>query len=171
MKKTNRFLPILFATTLGTSLLAAPDSSTPPPPLVKLRDTVSLVLPRNPSNRPPPVAIRQQVETFFSTLQKNDVDGAFKGLFADAEELRRKYNTDDFIERTKSASLMYGPISGFELYDNHPIGSRIIYLTYFVYYKAVPLRWRLVYYSADGIGYKLINLSVDDLLDQSILTE
>lgn len=165
---------ILIAAILTFPLLAASDSTAPatqPPPLVKLRDTVNLVLPRNPSNRPPPMIILQPVEKFFTTLQKNDVDGAFKDLLADADELRRKYDTNDFIERTKSAALMYGPISGFELYDNHAVGTRIIYLTYFVYHKAVPLRWRLVFYSADGASYKLINLSVDDLLDQSILTE
>lgn len=166
-----QLLILLCVAALGSTLIAAPDTTSPPPPLVKMRDTVNLVLPRNPSNRPPPAAVLQQVEKFFASLQKNDIDGAFKDLLVDADELRRKYDTNDFIERTKSASLAYGPISGFELYDNRPVGSRIIYLTYFVYHKAVPLRWRLVYYSADGLAYKLINLSVDDLLDQSILTE
>lgn len=142
-----------------------------PVSIVKPRDVAPLILPRNPSNRPPPPAVLAQIEKFFTTMQTKDIDGAFKEFLKDADELRRKYDVNDFIEKTKYANDMYGPVQGFELFDNKPVGSRIIYLTYFVYHKAIPVRWRFIFYAPDGTGYKLVNLSVDDLLDQSVLAE
>ena len=138
---------------------------------IKPRDTMPLVLPRNPINRPPPASVHLQMEKFFAQLQQAKVDDAFKDLFKDAEQLQKRYNAEEFISKTKQALLVYGSVAGFELYDNRALGSRMISLTYFVYLQSMPLRWRMVYYAADGQNWKLINLSVDDLLDQSALAE
>lgn len=138
---------------------------------VKVRDTTPLILPRNPSNRQPPAEVSARIEKLFNAFQKNDVEAGFQGLFGDSEEIGRKYDVNDFIAKTKQAISLYGEAKGFELYDNRMVGSHIMYLTYFVYLKSIPLRWRFIFYNNDGTRWQLINLSVDDLLDQSLLAE
>jgi len=139
--------------------------------LLKPRDAVPLILPRSAINRPPPPEIHVQTEKFFTTLQQAKVEEAFQEFLKDSDQLRKRYNVDEFVEKTKQALLLYGSVQGFELYDNKAVGGRLLNLTYFVYLQNMPLRWRMVYYSADGQVWKLINLSVDDLLDQSILAD
>lgn len=134
-------------------------------------DTTHLVLPRNPTNRQPPMEINLAIEKFFVSLQREKIDEAFTELLSNSHHVQKKYNVEEFINKTKQALTVYGKLNGYELYDNRAIGSRVLYLTYFVYLDTIPLRWRFVYYSGDGESWKLINLSVDDLLDQSLLAE
>jgi hypothetical protein len=152
---------------LSSALFAAE----PTAQIVKPKDMVPLILPRNPINRPPPQDIQKSIDTFFQTLQKGDVDVAFRDFLANSEHVQKKYDVNEFIAKTRQAFAFYGNAKGYELYDNHTVGSRMIYLTYFLYLKSIPLRWRIIYYAADPNDWKLINLSVDDLVDQSILSE
>ncbi|MFZ5805742.1 MAG: hypothetical protein ACOY3I_00840 [Verrucomicrobiota bacterium] len=138
---------------------------------VSLKNAAPLILPRNPNNRPPPSAISMQIEKFFIGLQQNRIDEAFQILLADSEYVQKKYQVDEFIAKTRKAVVIYGKINGYELYDNRPIGSRMVCLTYFVYLQSIPLRWRLIFYAADGKKWKLMDLSVDDLLAESIMAD
>lgn len=138
--------------------------------VIKPREAFGLILSKNPNQKPAPSYISQPVEKFFNTIQKGDVDTAFKDFLANSDHIHNKYDVSDFVTKTKYALSVYGQMQGFELYDNRAVGSRLMYLTYFMHLKAIPLRWRLVFYAPDGQTWKLINLSVDDLLDQSILS-
>lgn len=155
---------------LGTSLFAQTPSAVDAGRLTP-KSAVSLLLPRNPNNRQPPPEIGMQVEKFFVALSQDKVDEAFQFLLAKSEYIQKKYQVDEFIQKTKQAITVYGKLYGYELYDNKKVGSRLIVLTYFIYLKEVPLRWRLIYYAADSKNWRLINLSVDDLMDESLLAE
>ena len=138
--------------------------------IIKPREAIGLILPKTPNQRPAPAYISAPVEKFFNTIQKGDVDTAFKDFLANSDHIHNRYDVDDFVAKTKYALSVYGAMQGFELYDNRAVGARLMYLTYFMHLKAIPLRWRFVFYAPDGQNWKLINLSVDDLLDQSILS-
>lgn len=136
-----------------------------------MRNPSLLLLPKRPQNRQPPPEIGLQIEKFFVGVSQDRVDEAFQGLLAGSEYLQKKYQINDFIQKTKQAISIYGKLNGYELYDNKKVGSRLMVLTYFVYLKSTPLRWRLIYYAADSKNWQIINLSVDDLLDESLLAE
>lgn len=138
---------------------------------INARDVAPLILSKKPNKRPPPTEIGLQVEMFFIKLQQEKVDDAFKILLEKSAHIKKKYDINEFINKTKQAFKLYGKMNGYELYDNRSVGSRLVYLTYFIYLESVPLRWRLIYYSPNNRDWKLINLSVDDLLDESLLAE
>lgn len=125
---------------------------------------------RKYSDVPPDVQL--QVERFFLTIQQKQVDKAFDDLLKDNDRLKRKYNVSEFVSKTKQALELYGDMSGYELFDSRLVSSRIVVLTYFIYLDAIPLRWKLVYYTPGRSDqWRLINLRVDDLLDESLLME
>lgn len=139
--------------------------------MITPRMAASLILPRNPINKTPPAKVETQINAFFDALKQDKVDAAFQDFLKDAEEIHRKYDTDEFVQKTKRALGAYGNVLGYELYDNRAIGSRMMILTYFVYLQSTPLRWRFVYYNANNSAWKILNLSVDDLLSESVLFE
>ncbi|MFH1066487.1 MAG: hypothetical protein V1746_01080 [bacterium] len=156
---------------IAPALPSPSSSSSAKEPSVQPRMAASLILPRNPINKAPPAKVETQIGTFFDALKQDKVDTAFQDLLKDSEEIQRKYDTDEFVQKTKRAIGAYGNVQGYELYDNRAVGSRLMILTYFVYLQSTPLRWRFIYYNANNTAWKIINLSVDDLLSESILIE
>jgi hypothetical protein len=157
--------PLLILTLLAVNLLPAQDSP------VRPRDVAPRILPRNPSNKVPPAPIQLQIEKFFLAIQSDKVDTAFNDFLKETEFSNRRDLVEGFVKDTKHALLLYGAMNGYELFDNRPVGSRLYLLTYFTYLKSKPLRWRMVFYSPTANEWKLINLSVDDLVDESLLAD
>lgn len=138
---------------------------------VQPRQTPPSLLPREPSTEAPPSDIQLRVERFFIALQNKEILAAFDDLLRGSEFSDQKELVEGFVQDTRKAIELYGDFVGHELFDNRPIGARLILLTYFSHLRKKPLRWRFVFYSPTGSEWSIINLRVDDLLDESILAE
>lgn len=138
--------------------------------LIKPRKAPADLLPRNPQNAvPPPPAVSTQVKEFFLALQANSVEDAYRGIMKDSIVDDKDYKVKNLVSQTKNLNDKIGILNGYELYDNRNAGNRIISLTYFSYHKKMPLRWRFIFYAGTVNQWRLINLSVDDLVVQTLL--
>ena len=92
MKKA--LLPILILT---SSLLAAPASKGPDTNIPKVSTLIPQLLPRNPSNKPPPAPVQKQLEAFFQGVQAGKVEECFKTLVASNPTLSDPAAVPEFV--------------------------------------------------------------------------
>ena len=163
MKKA--LLPILILT---TSLLAAPASKGPSTNMPKVSTLIPQLLPRNPSNKPPPAPVQKQLEAFFQGVQAGKVEECFKTLVASNPTLSDPAAVPEFVGKGLE---VFGPLQGYELYDQRTVGTRVVYITYLSYHPKKPLRWQFVFYTPIGADWKLLNLRFDDTVEQSLIPD
>ena len=77
----------------------------------------------------------------------------------------------EFVDNIRKGLEVFGPLQGVELYDQRPVGTRVIYLTYISFHTKKPLRWQFVYYMPVGADWKLLNLRFDDTVEQSLIPD
>ena len=166
MKKV--LLPILILT---SSLLAAPASKGPSTNMPKVSTLIPQLLPRNPSNKPPPAPVQKQLEAFFQGVQAGKVEECFKTLVASNPTLSDPAAVPEFVGNIRKGLEVFGPLQGYELYDQRTVGTRVVYITYLSYHPKKPLRWQFVFYTPIGADWKLLNLRFDDTVEQSLIPD
>lgn len=139
--------------------------------LVNLKiDDMREFLPSSPISSKPPSSVILLIENFFLSLQNNNVSKGFKTLLKDSKVSQAEEWQQLFIKKTNQALQDYGKMISYDLYDNRPIGSNIRILTYFSYLETEPLRWQFIFETPKNKKWKLINVRLDDLLDESLLS-
>ncbi len=166
MKKA--LFPLLILT---SSLLAVPASKSPSTNVPKVTTLIPQLLPRNPSNKPPPAPVQKQLEAFFQGVQAGKVEECFKTLVASNPTLSDPAAVPEFVGNIRKGLEVFGPLQGYELYDQRTVGTRVIYITYLSYHPKKPLRWQFVFYTPIGADWKLLNLRFDDTVEQSLIPD
>lgn len=166
MKKA--LFPILLIT---TSLWSAPPTKNPDTNFPKVSTLIPQLLPRNPSNKPPPVAVQKQLEAFFQGVQAGKIEDCFKALVASNPTLSDPAAVPEFVGNIRKGLEVFGPLQGYELYDTRTVGTRVVYITYLSYHPKKPLRWQFVFYTPIGADWKLLNLRFDDTIEQSLIPD
>ena len=168
-----KHLPLLLLLVSVVSAPAAKDKEKE-----KAADTIPRVntlipqlLPRNPSAKPPPAAVQKQLDAFFNGVQAGKIDESFRALVANNSFLSDPAAVPEFVENIRKGLEVFGPLQGVELYDQRPVGTRVIYLTYISFHAKKPLRWQFVYYMPVGADWKLLNLRFDDTVEQSLIPD
>lgn len=137
----------------------------------KVNTLIPQLLPRNPSTKPPPAPVQKYLDAFFNGVQAGKIDESFRDLVANNPSLSDPAAVPEFVEKISKGLEVFGPLQGVELYDQRPIGTRVIYLTYISFHTKKPLRWQFVYYMPVGADWKLLNLRFDDTVEQSLIPD
>lgn len=117
----------------------------------------------NPANPPPEIAAA--IDTFFKGIKAGDYPKTFETFLAGTRLGTQKDKLSGMVSLTEQGFGLYGAMNDYEIYDNYPIGSNILVLTYLSRNTLQPLLWRFIYYRADK-KWMVINLAIDDpLLD------
>ena len=139
--------------------------------LPRVNTLIPQLLPRNPSAKPPPPAVQKSLDVFFNGIQAGKIDESFRALVANNPSLSDPTAVPEFVENIRKGLEVFGPLQGVELYDQRPVGTRVIYLTYISFHTKKPLRWQFVYYMPVGADWKLLNLRFDDTVEQSLIPD
>ena len=139
--------------------------------LPRVNTLIPQLLPRNPSAKPPPAPVQGQLDAFFNGVQGGKIDESFRALVANNPSLSDPAAVPEFVENIRKGLEVFGPLQGVELYDQRPVGTRVIYLTYISFHTKKPLRWQFVYYMPVGADWKLLNLRFDDTVEQSLIPD
>ena len=139
--------------------------------LPRVNTLIPQLLPRNPSAKPPPAPVQKQLDAFFQGVQGGKIDESFRALVANNPSLSDPAAVPEFVENIRKGLEVFGPLQGVELYDQRPVGTRVIYLTYISFHTKKPLRWQFVYYMPVGADWKLLNLRFDDTVEQSLIPD
>ena len=166
-------LPILMLLLTVATATAAKEkekekSTNNPSPIKTL---IPQLLPRNPNAKPPPAAVQKKLDAFFSGVQAGKVDDSFRTLVSSNSSLSDPASVQDFVGQIRKGLEVFGPLQGAEVYDQRPVGTRVVYLTYISFHPRKPLRWQFVYYLPVGGDWKLLNLRFDDAVEQSLIPE
>lgn len=140
-------------------------------PMASAQSSISAknnLIPREASNKQPPAPVQLRMEKFFLAIQNKQIQEGYNTLLADSELDSKEEQVRDLISKTSNVLAEIGPLTSYELYDNRSAGSRMIALIYFSYQAKKPLRWRFVFYAATPEQWRVINLSVDDLVAESL---
>jgi hypothetical protein len=151
---------------LTAPLAAQTQNLTPEPSNGRL-----MPLAKNRSLEPPPPAVQMKVEKFFLGIQEGKIDDSFTDLFAGSKLTEKQDQLDNLVTKTKGVIKEIGPANGYELINNESISSRLLVLSYFSYHPEKPLRWRIIFYAGKPDEWRVINLTVDDLVSESALSE
>ena len=139
--------------------------------LPRINTLIPQLLPRNPSAKPPPATVQKQLDAFFQGVQAGKIDESFRAIVANNPSLSDPAAVPEFVENIRKGLEVFGPLQGVELYDQRPVGTRVIYLTYISFHTKKPLRWQFVYYMPVGADWKLLNLRFDDTVEQSLIPD
>jgi len=139
--------------------------------LPRVNTLIPQLLPRNPSAKPPPAPVQKQLDAFFQGVQGGKIDESFRALVANNPSLSDPAAVPEFVENIRKGLEVFGPLQGVELYDQRPVGTRVIYLNYISFHTKKPLRWQFVYYMPVGADWKLLNLRFDDTVEQSLIPD
>jgi len=126
---------------------------------------------RDPIATQPPTPVQLRMEKFFLSIQNKQIQDAYSTLLADSELESKEVQIKDLITKTSNVLAEIGPVTYWEIYDNRNAGSRMMALTYFSYQDKKPLRWRFIFYAPTPEKWRVINLSVDDLVAESFLNQ
>ena len=137
----------------------------------RVNTLIPQLLPRNPNAKPPPAAVQKQLDAFFNGIQGGKIDESFRVLVASNPSLSDPAAVPEYVENIRKGLELFGPLQGVELYDQRPVGTRVIYLTYISFHAKKPLRWQFVYYLPVGADWKLLTLRFDDTVEQSLLPD
>jgi len=128
------------------------------------------LLPRDASAKQPPASVQLRMEKFFLSIQNKQIQEAYTTLLSDSQLESKEEQVKELITKTSNVLAEIGPVTYWEIYDNRTAGSRMISLIYFSYQDKKPLRWRFIFYASTPDQWRVINLSVDDLVAESFLT-
>lgn len=107
--------------------------------------------------------VRQQIDDFFNTLEKRDVEAAYNQLVKGTKIAERSEEVSTLKSKTQQAVTLFGEFQGHELIDLKTVGTRLLAATYMSLGKNFPLRWRFYYYKPADV-WQLIDIRVDDRL-------
>ena len=115
--------------------------------------------------------MQKQLDAFFQGVQAGKIDESFRALVANNPSLSDPAAVPEFVENIRKGLEVFGPLQGVELYDQRPVGTRVIYLNYISFHTKKPLRWQFVYYLPVSADWKLLNLRFDDTVEQSLIPD
>ena len=167
----NLLLPSLLLVMAVANASAAKDKEKATNNLPRVNTLIPQLLPRNPSAKPPPASVQKQLDTFFNGVQAGKIDESFRTLVGTNPSLSDPAAVPEFVENIRKGLEVFGPLQGVELYDQRPVGTRVVYLTYISFHTKKPLRWQFVYYMPVGADWKLLNLRFDDTVEQSLIPD
>ncbi len=147
----------------GTDTPAPDAGSAAPPAQAQGLPRMSTSFSHKPSPTAPPSEISVPVAKFFNSLKAADYVNAYENFLGDSPLGEQKEKMSAFISRTQEAFGLYGSLHDYELYDNYPIGSNVIVLTYLTRHQRQPLRWRFIFYRPEKT-WILTNMGFDDVL-------
>jgi len=145
----------------------APPAATPAPaPAVRFMETPSVTThsPQLASSPPSNLEVpTRMVADFFGQIAKGQVDEAYANLTKGSKTIEKPEDLRVLKQKTREAIEVFGAISGHELVESKPIGTRLLRRTYLSLGAEFPLRWRVYFYNAND-RWRLIDLRVDDRL-------
>lgn len=121
---------------------------------------------------PPPPAIAADrpkrtpdeiVSQFFAALKADRVDAAYDALNAEFALADRAEESKTMRAQTQKALDAYGPVHGFEMIREEPLGTHLLRRTYVLAGEQLPLRWKFYFYKPDD-RWRLIDLRIDDAI-------
>jgi len=127
--------------------------------------------PATPKATPAPVSApasgedvpTRMVAEFFAQIAQGKIDEAYANLSKGSKTIEKPEDLRVLKQKTREAIEVFGAITGHELVESKPIGSRLIRRTYVSLGAEFPLRWRFYFYNAND-RWRLIDLRVDDRL-------
>ena len=143
---TKSFLLTLFILICGETTHAVKDKEKGKAAdnLPRVNTLIPQLLPRNPSAKPPPAAVQKQLDAFFQGIQGGKIDESFRAMVANNPSLSDPAAVPEFVDNIRKGLEVFGPLQGVELYDQRPVGTRVIFLTYISFHTKKPLRCRFV---------------------------
>ena len=103
------------------------------------------------------------VSDFFALIAKGQIDEAYANLTKGSKTIEKPEDLRVLKEKTREAVKVFGAITGHELVESKPIGTRLLRRTYLSLGAEFPLRWRFYFYNSSD-RWRLIDLRVDDRL-------
>ena len=151
----------------GKVPVATPAPTPAPAPAVRFTETPTVTT-HAPS---PPVSATtpglevptRMVADFFGLIGKGQIDEAYANLTKGSKTIEKPEDLRVLKQKTREAIDVFGAISGHELVESKPIGTRLLRRTYLSLGAEFPLRWRFYFYNAND-RWRLIDLRVDDRL-------
>jgi len=135
-------------------------------PAVRLSETPTVTT-RAPAAASPTVSglevPTRMVAEFFGLIAKGQIDEAYANLTKGSKTIEKPEDLRVLKQKTREAIEVFGVISGHELVESKPIGTRLLRRTYLSLGAEFPLRWRFYFYNAND-RWRLIDLRVDDRL-------
>jgi len=108
-------------------------------------------------------SVLKQIETFFTSLEKHQVDAAYDGLLKGTRIVERAEEVSTLKSKTQQAIALFGDLQGHEMVTAKSVGTRLLSVTYMSLGKDYPLRWRFYFYKGSD-AWRLIDIRVDDRL-------
>ena len=105
----------------------------------------------------------RMVAAFFAQIAKGQIDEAYASLTKGSKTIEKPEDLRVLKQKTREAIEVFGAITGHELVEAKPIGTRLVRRTYISLGAEFPLRWRFYFYNAND-RWRLIDLRVDDRL-------
>lgn len=105
----------------------------------------------------------KMADEFFASLAKGQIDEAYANLTKGSKIIEKPEDLRVLKQKTKEAIDVFGAISGYELVETKPVGTKLMRRTYLSLGAEYPLRWRFYFYLANN-RWRLIDLRVDDRL-------
>jgi len=143
-----------------------PIATPAPAPAVRLSETPTVTT-RAPAAASPTVSglevPTRMVAEFFGLIAKGQIDEAYANLTKGSKTIEKPEDLRVLKQKTREAIEVFGAISGHELVESKPIGTRLLRRTYLSLGAEFPLRWRFYFYNANE-RWRLIDLRVDDRL-------
>jgi hypothetical protein len=105
----------------------------------------------------------RMVAAFFAQVAKGQIDEAYATLTKGSKTIEKPEDLRVLKQKTREAIEVFGAITGHELVESKPIGTKLVRRTYISLGAEFPLRWRFYFYLAND-RWRLIDLRVDDRL-------
>ena len=172
-------LRILLFIVLAQTLAVAQEKATPrtdrgkvpvatpaPAAAARLSEAITVVAAQANSGLPPGSSDdlpARMVADFFALIAKGQIDEAYANLTKGSKTIEKPEDLRVLKQKTREAIEVFGAITGHELVESKPIGTRLLRRTYISLGAEFPLRWRFYFYNANG-RWRLIDLRVDDRL-------
>src|SRR4029079_6285572 len=102
-----------------------------------------------PSNLEVPT---RMVADFFGQIAKGQVDEAYANLTKGSKTIEKPEDLRVLKKKTREAIEVFGAISGHELVESKPIGTRLLRRTYLSLGEEFPLRWRSLFYNEKNLS-------------------
>lgn len=103
------------------------------------------------------------VGQFFDALKADRVDAAYDTLNAEFAMADRADESKTMRAQTQKALDAYGPVLGYEMIREEPLGTHLLRRTYVLTGEQLPLRWKFYFYKPTD-RWKLIDLRIDDAI-------
>jgi len=110
-----------------------------------------------------PPHLKTKVESFFSSLSKNDIKNAYDNILTSSPINRQREDIENLLSQTKRAIDIYGKLDGFEAVNAEIATDSYIRLRYLGLHGNFPVRWIFTFYRSPEKDWIVTNIKFDDL--------